>query len=319
MNGNRAKRKKIKRHFRKLGISLLFQGGLLWAVVIAFMVVQIFPALFLTPDLTEQQMEKQFINPLQESGWPMILAVVIAFIPLLIYRKKLFWTHDLTTVGKRMNRRIVFIGFVFVLGLNMIFMLIMYPVEGLLHLFGYTAEPSEEILEGSKTISMFVYTCLIAPIFEEFIYRGAVLRSLERFGSFFAITGSALLFGMMHGNIIQLPVAFGTGIVLGYLAKTYSIWLTILIHSLNNLLSEAISAVHSEVLSAILNSGLLVAVFLVLGVFLYKNRNAIRSWLHAAWEKRPEKKLWLYFFTSIPIILLLLFNGVAILLGIEKL
>ncbi|GAY74781.1 hypothetical protein NBRC111894_335 [Sporolactobacillus inulinus] len=100
MHDRRAKRKKIKRHFRKLGISLLFQGGLLWAVVIAFMVVQVFRAMFLTPDLTEQQMEKQFINPLQESGWPMIIAVVIAFIPLLIYRKKLFWTHDLKTVGK---------------------------------------------------------------------------------------------------------------------------------------------------------------------------------------------------------------------------
>ncbi|GAY74779.1 hypothetical protein NBRC111894_333 [Sporolactobacillus inulinus] len=85
------------------------------------------------------------------------------------------------------------------------------------------------------------------------------------------------------------------------------------------MLSEAISAVRSEALAAILNSGLFVAVFLVLGVFLYKNRNSIRSWLHDAWEKRPEKKLWVYFFTSIPIILLLLFNSVAILLGIEKL
>jgi membrane protease YdiL (CAAX protease family) len=319
MNERKEERKKIKRHFRHLGITMLFQAGLLWGVVGVYLVVLTVQAMLLHPDLTEQQLEAQVVTPVSESGWPMIVAVLVAFIPLLIYRKKKFFTYDLRTTKRKITVKVFILGLIVAIGLNVIISPVMYPVEWLLNLFGYTADPSKEILEGSKTASMFVYTCFFAPIFEEFIYRGVVMRSLERFGSVFAITISALLFSMMHGNIIQMPIAFAIGLVLGYLAKTYTIWLTILIHCANNLLSEGYSALPSAFWSTIFDLIITAILISTVSVFLYKNKHNIKELLSSIRQKLPEKRLWIYFFTSIPMILLLLSNIVVVILGIEKL
>ncbi|MCQ2009822.1 MAG: type II CAAX endopeptidase family protein [Sporolactobacillus sp.] len=319
MNARKEERKKVKKYFRHLAITLLFQAGTLWGVVGIYLIALIVQTMFLHPHLTEQQLEAQVVTPLSESGWPMIVAVLIAFIPLLIYRSKKFFTYDLRTTKRKMTVKVFVLGLFAVLGVNTMITPVMYPVEWMLNLFGYTAEPSREILEGSRTTSMFIYTCLIGPIFEEFIYRGAVMRSLERFGSVFAITISALLFGMMHGNIIQIPMAFSVGIVLGYLAKTYGIWLTVLIHIANNLFSELYSALPSAVWSTVFDLIMSAVLMSTIGIFLYKNKHHLKKWLSDIRQKQPEKRLWLYFFTSIPVILLLLTNFVVTILGIEKL
>jgi membrane protease YdiL (CAAX protease family) len=58
-----------------------------------------------------------------------------------------------------------------------------------------------------------------APIVEEIFYRGLLQRSLgRRFGVWPAILGSALLFGVSHFQLLQLPALVSFGIVLGVLA-----------------------------------------------------------------------------------------------------
>ena len=59
-----------------------------------------------------------------------------------------------------------------------------------------------------------------APIVEEIFYRGLVLRSLERrFGSNWAIAGSAVVFGLSHFELLQLPALIMLGVILGILVK----------------------------------------------------------------------------------------------------
>lgn len=253
-----------------------------------------------------------------QNGMPLIVAVLIAFIPILIYRKKAFFTRDLMASGQRATIRAFLIGFIFVLGMNMLLTPLMIPVEWLLNLFGYTAQPSQDILEGSKTFSMFLYTCLIGPVFEEFLYRGAVLRSLERFGAVFAISVSALLFGMMHGNVIQIPMGIGVRLILGFLAWKYSIRLTILIHIANNLTAEGFSAMPETAQTAILYYSLFVLILAIMGTTVYKKRSIIKKHLIIWKHSRPQKYLWLYFFTSIPVLLLLLSHVLTTILGIER-
>lgn len=58
-----------------------------------------------------------------------------------------------------------------------------------------------------------------APIVEEIFYRGLVQRSLaRRFGAWPAIIGSAVLFGVSHFQLLQLPALVLFGVVLGLLA-----------------------------------------------------------------------------------------------------
>lgn len=85
----------------------------------------------------------------------------------------------------------------------------------------------------------YVTVCLFAPLVEEMVFRGAVLRSLldgmkSRWG---AIAVSALLFALVHMNPAQMPYAFLAGLFLGWIySRTRSIVLGVAFHWVNNTL-----------------------------------------------------------------------------------
>ncbi|BEP34201.1 hypothetical protein GmRootV59_11740 [Variovorax sp. V59] len=70
--------------------------------------------------------------------------------------------------------------------------------------------------DGSIAATLAV--CLMAPLLEEMLFRGIVLRGfLLRYSRWQAIVGSALLFGAAHLNIYQFVVGLVMGTVLGWL------------------------------------------------------------------------------------------------------
>ena len=78
---------------------------------------------------------------------------------------------------------------------------------------------------------------LLAPVCEELVFRGAILRAL--LGSisrhWLAIAISALLFALIHANPAQMPHAFLVGLLLGWLYyRTSSIVPGIVYHWVNN-------------------------------------------------------------------------------------
>lgn len=68
------------------------------------------------------------------------------------------------------------------------------------------------------TPGMVIYTCLIAPFMEEFIFRGVLLKKARRFGDRTAVVFCAVMFGLMHGNLNQCLYAVVIGLILGYVA-----------------------------------------------------------------------------------------------------
>ena len=96
--------------------------------------------------------------------------------------------------------------------------------------------PEYEVPETIPGIIIYVITLTLAPAFiEEIIFRGIVMQSLRRFGDMFALVASALIFGIFHLNLIQMPYAFILGLCIGYLVmRTGSLWVGIIIHLINN-------------------------------------------------------------------------------------
>ena len=94
---------------------------------------------------------------------------------------------------------------------------------------------------GKKTsyLSAFFFGVLVAPLTEEIVFRGIVLKGLLAHGSQNrAIIWSAILFGLIHLNPWQLPAAFILGLVFAHwVIQTGSLWPAILGHALHNLLS----------------------------------------------------------------------------------
>ena len=78
---------------------------------------------------------------------------------------------------------------------------------------------------------------LIAPLAEEIVFRGAILKTLlQGFrGKWVAIIISAIIFSIGHFNPAQMPHAFIVGLLLGWMySRTGSIALGVVYHWVNN-------------------------------------------------------------------------------------
>ncbi len=85
-----------------------------------------------------------------------------------------------------------------------------------------------------------VVFCVIGPVGEELFFRGFVMRTLDRWGPWVSVIGSAALFAAVHFQPRALPVLLVLGIVLGYLVvRTGSLAAGIVLHCVNNSLAVA--------------------------------------------------------------------------------
>lgn len=92
-------------------------------------------------------------------------------------------------------------------------------------------------------IMIFIGSAIIPPLVEEFALRGVLLQSLKKYGNVFAIVSSAFVFGVFHGNAVQMPFAFLCGLFLGYaVIASESLWTGVIIHALMNAMSCVSSA-----------------------------------------------------------------------------
>lgn len=102
------------------------------------------------------------------------------------------------------------------------------------------SNPVDEILDF-PWICTFLMVCVLAPIFEELMFRKHLLRRLLPWGERFAVAASALCFALIHGNLSQIFYAFCVGLVLGKLAVyTGNIRQNIMIHGAVNLLGSGL-------------------------------------------------------------------------------
>lgn len=93
-----------------------------------------------------------------------------------------------------------------------------------------------------RTAMLVLYSCLIAPVTEELLLRGVVLKNLSRVSQRFGILLSALLFGIMHENLAQFLFTFPLGILLGYITVRHnSLTPAIFVHIAVNTASVALS------------------------------------------------------------------------------
>jgi membrane protease YdiL (CAAX protease family) len=83
----------------------------------------------------------------------------------------------------------------------------------------------------------FLAALVVAPLTEEAIFRGLILRGLlRRYAAPRAILVSAVLFALWHRNPYQFVTAFSGGLLAGWLyVRTRSLWPCVIVHALINL------------------------------------------------------------------------------------
>lgn len=153
---------------------------------------------------------------------------------------------------------------------------------------------------------------LLPALAEEFAMRGVVMQSLQRWGDWFAMTMSALVFALMHGNMVQAPFAFLAGLILGYaVIRTGSLWTGILIHFINNAFSVTLSVVYEWGFVQTYNILSLVgSIVLIVGGVICAVILGVRHQLAKPGRNvtvLPNKQCYSSFILTIPMLLVLLY------------
>ena len=90
---------------------------------------------------------------------------------------------------------------------------------------------------------------LLAPLVEELVFRGAILRGLLRWhrNPWLGIAISAVLFSVVHMNPAQMPHAFLIGLLLGWMYyRTDSIVPGVVYHWVNNTVAYVLYAFYPD-------------------------------------------------------------------------
>lgn len=103
-------------------------------------------------------------------------------------------------------------------------------------------------LMGGADFATILVSCAIAPVVEEMLFRGVILRGfLQRYGRAPAIWGTAVLFGAAHLNLYQFVAALLMGAVCGWLyERSRSLVPCIALHAGYNSALELLSNVASD-------------------------------------------------------------------------
>jgi membrane protease YdiL (CAAX protease family) len=242
-------RRDVKRDVRNC---VLFLAGALLINTLVAMVVQIF-ALFLDPSIIDQLLSAATaaapydIDAIMDSmgnmdGTLMSLSAMAGAVagPLLfiVYRKRRFFGDVLMPPREKLTPRILVMLIVATQGIQFVFGLLILLAEFLLEPTGVSLSGDyNNIISALINPLGLVYIVLVGPIFEELVFRGAILGALRKYGENFAIIMSAVLFGFFHMVILQIPFAFVMGMLFGYVASRFSLRASILLHIIVNGLS----------------------------------------------------------------------------------
>ena len=224
-------KKNAKKEFLFLAIAIIAYELVFQLVVLGIDFIEMSLLLFGFRDIQWEQAAELVYN----SGIALSAASIIGFlmVGLILQKMPSFQKKEKITIKTLM------IFYILMQGLQLLGNYILLPMALIAENMGYNFEEAVDMASSSSVLfSAFIYSVIIAPVAEEILCRGIVMQYLEKYGKSFAVLITAMLFGLLHQNIVQFPITMMIGILFGYLAQRYSLTAAIILHVLNNLSVE---------------------------------------------------------------------------------
>ncbi|WP_160683512.1 CPBP family intramembrane glutamic endopeptidase [Clostridium sp. C2-6-12] len=196
---------------------------------------------------------------------PCIIGDIVAII-IGIKTTKIQLKKDMFTSNKA-SKKFLFIGTVSCIGVGLLSSLIYLVYSSIAKYYGVTIpQPDFSFPKQNEYLFLFLmYVCFIGPIFEEIIFRGFILKSMQKYGNFTAIIVSSILFSMFHLNLVQFINPVLMGIVLAFIAiKSKSIFPSMIAHIFNNTIAFIATGIASLKMPAL--EGMFSFIYLFIGI-----------------------------------------------------
>lgn len=197
-----------------------------------------------------------------------LIALCMPFGIMALINKKKYLTPVVPTKKITFSKLVLWVGFGMLCCVASDY--IVSILSALSDAAGYSLEQPELLKPNSwySCIISVLATAVIPPICEEFAMRCCGVGLLRKYGKGFAVTAVAMIFGLVHGNIVQFIFASLIGIILGFVTvKTDSILPAIFIHAFNNGMSATVDVLKYAVGGEKTEQNVTVALFLFWLVF----------------------------------------------------
>ena len=170
---------------------------------------------------------------INSTAWTMAIYMLAAELYMIHKCRKKFHLRVRLEKIQQMPKTIIFL-LVFLVGL---FQFI--PMIALANFMDLPDYMEQDFVDMANNPIGILMLCIIAPIAEEYLFRGLMMRKMLRWNisPWYAIIGSSIMFGLIHLNPAQIPGAIILGIVIAWMCyRTRSLIPGIIIHITNNTL-----------------------------------------------------------------------------------
>lgn len=248
-----------RKFFSKIGLNYTFFG--VFAIIMQIIIINIIG----------------FTNPiiLNDINLTSIIASVCNYIlplPIFLYLMNKLEKQEINSNKLTIKKFIVYIAISLTLMWigNLIGLTITEILGNLIQ--SEIANPIVETIDSSSIYTNLLLMVIMAPIFEEIIFRKLLIDRTIKYGKGVSILLSALIFGLFHGNLNQFFYAFIIGGFFTYVyIKTGKIIYTILLHLTINFFGSIISVIVGNSLNninamesiPIADAGIIIIYFLV--------------------------------------------------------
>ena len=222
----RMERKQIRKAGNAIGLAMT-----------AYVLVQIIAmsVFIFSEDLYNKYMESPIFQASFNTIAVELCALVIPFGIMALINKKKYESDLIPTEKLPFGRICLWVGFGMLccIGADYVvgFLVVIFDS------FGHTLTQPEIAPPNTlfACIVSLVSTAVVPALCEEFSLRCCSLGLVKKFGKGFGVFCVSLVFGLLHGNVIQLVFATLVGLILGFVTvKTNSIIPAVLIHAFNN-------------------------------------------------------------------------------------
>lgn len=229
--------KALKRDSMAIGILLVVIISLAFILSLVLAVTMIF---------TAGKYDKQSIYDYLQDG---LISMSMIFLPSLIFLLTRPGEFNKLIPMKRNRQHTTFLFILLGFGVAIASNIFANIFQDVSTFFG--VDPSVSIESQCSTVPeiilFYITTAIIPALGEEFAFRGVIYGTLAKYSSALAIIASSVLFGLLHGNFVQIFFAIPVGFILGLARKeTGSMFAPMVIHCLNNAFSVTMTILYEN-------------------------------------------------------------------------